>query len=323
MRGMGTTGVLILAGLCLAAGGRRPGIGRRGAAGVDADHDGVSDALEQTLLHQFAPRFLVAREDCAGRPARFAPGSAAPRALAADGTIYGQVFPLAQPRGALEIHYYDLWARDCGAEGHALDAEHVAALVEPAAGGGWRAAYWYAAAHEDTVCDVSQIAAAEAVDAADQGPRIWISAGKHAAFLAPGRCARGCGHDVCSDAVPLSPPAMINLGEPGHPLHGAVWAAAAQWPLGTKMATSDFPPAVVAALPAGGITLFHPGRHPMQGVVAISSRTADDTTGALATGQGATGNGLGAGAAHALRALKKSAGAVARFLGLGGGGAGG
>jgi hypothetical protein len=287
---------------------------------VDGDQDGVSDALEQLLLTQFVPRFEVARGDCAGRPARFAPGSATPRPLAGDGAIYGQVFPVAQPPGALEIHYYDLWAADCGAEGHALDAEHVAVLVAPAAAGGWRALAWYAAAHEDTVCDVSQIASAAALHAAAAGARVWISAGKHAAFLAPERCPHGCGDDVCTDSVPLSPPAIINLGEPGHPLHGAVWAASAEWPLAAKMATSDFPPAALAALPAAGIALFHPGRHPMQGAVAISSHTADDTAGALATGQGATGNALGAGTAHALRALQHSAAAVAHFLHLGGGG---
>jgi len=31
---------------------------------IDSDHDGMSDALEQALLVQFAPTFMVARHDC-------------------------------------------------------------------------------------------------------------------------------------------------------------------------------------------------------------------------------------------------------------------
>lgn len=305
--------IVVTAGLCLAA-ARGPG------GNADADHDGVSDAVEQMLLTQFLPRLMIARRDCARRPARFVAGAAAPRVAAADGTLYGQVFPLARPAGALEIHYYDLWASDCGAEGHALDAEHVAALVEPAPGGGWRAAYWYAAAHEDTVCDVSQVAPAAALGAAEHGATVWVSEGKHAAFLAPGRCAHGCGNDRCAAAVPLTVPRVVNLGEVGHPLHGTRWAAAAQWPLAHKMATSDFPPAALAAVPADGIALFHPGRHPLQGVVAISSRTADDTGGALATAQDKTGGSVGSGYRQTLRALRRSAAAVAHFLRLGSGG---
>jgi hypothetical protein len=31
---------------------------------MDSDHDGMSDALEQALLIQFAPKFMVGRHDC-------------------------------------------------------------------------------------------------------------------------------------------------------------------------------------------------------------------------------------------------------------------
>jgi len=38
---------------------------------IDSDHDGMSDALEQALLIQFAPAFMVGRHDCSGLPAQF------------------------------------------------------------------------------------------------------------------------------------------------------------------------------------------------------------------------------------------------------------
>ncbi|HEX9201731.1 MAG TPA: hypothetical protein VF865_19390, partial [Acidobacteriaceae bacterium] len=36
------------------------------AAHVDSDADGLDDAVEQQLLEQFAPRFMVGRGDCSG-----------------------------------------------------------------------------------------------------------------------------------------------------------------------------------------------------------------------------------------------------------------
>ena len=101
-------------------------------AAVDSDHDGMSDALEQALLIQFAPTFVVGRHDCSQLPAEFAPNLKTPTVHTADGTIYGQVFPARSSSSKLpaaEIHYYHLWARDCGPHGHPLDAEHVAVLV--------------------------------------------------------------------------------------------------------------------------------------------------------------------------------------------------
>src|SRR4051794_16029099 len=107
---------------------------------VDSDHDGLSDEFEQSMLAKFRPRFMTSPSDCAVRPARFKPGTADPTPVAADGTIYGQVFPLSANR--IEIHYYTLWDKDCGRLSHPLDAEHVAALVANEAGE-TKALYWY------------------------------------------------------------------------------------------------------------------------------------------------------------------------------------
>ena len=179
---------------------------------IDSDQDGISDSLEQALLTQFVPTFMVARNDCSGIPAEFAPNLKTPTVAAEDGTIYGQVFPAKSPASNLqlaEIHYYHLWKSNCGPHGHHLDTEHVSVLVTASGGQPgseeWRALYWYAAAHENTVCDVSQITRASTLQAESHGPKVWISYGKHASYLKESLCNAGCGADKCIDMVPLPP----------------------------------------------------------------------------------------------------------------------
>lgn len=214
----------------------------------DADRDGVNDALEQTLIEQFRPSFHASVNDCAVLPAAFEASSAEPRVSARDGTVYARVSP-SGTEGALEIHYYHLWDRDCGPlSPHELDVEHVSALVTRDAVGEWHAIYWYAAAHEDTLCDTSNAARAEAVGATRSGPRIWISKGKHASYLSRELCGqRGCGVDDCRDVVPLARAALVNLGEPEAPLSGSTWMTSREWNLGEKLG-SDFDPELVARL---------------------------------------------------------------------------
>ena len=99
---------------------------------TDSDHDGLEDRLEQALLLQFAPTFMVAEHDCSNLPARFEMGVKEPVGTVENGTVYGQVFPLrgtAEQGLRAEIHYYHLWRKDCGGHGHPLDTEHVAVLV--------------------------------------------------------------------------------------------------------------------------------------------------------------------------------------------------
>jgi hypothetical protein len=252
---------------------------------TDSDHDGLTDALEQKLLLQFAPRFMLAEHDCSTLPAEFTPEHPTPKVLAENGTLYGQVFPVmslpGQPATA-EIHFYHLWRTDCGSHGHPLDTEHVAVLVQAPnpdpdlATAKWKALYWYAAAHENTVCDVSQITRASTLHAEDHGATVWVSAGKHASYLNETLCQRGCGADRCVNMVPLQSPAIINLGEPGHPMNGAVFATSKAWPLLAKMSASNFPAAPIdrlSQLPATDIAWFNPGRHPAQGIIAHSNST--------------------------------------------------
>ena len=299
---------------------------------IDSDHDGLSDALEQQLLTQFMPRFVVGAHDCSVRPAEFKPELETPEVEADNGTIYGQAFPARDATDhapVVEIHYYHLWRRDCGGHGHPLDTEHVSVLVRASethlASATWKAVYWYAAAHEDTVCDVSQIARASTLAAEDHGATIWISPGKHASYLNDRLCERGCGADRCNSMVVLQPGALINLGEPGHPMNGSLFVSSRAWPLLAKMSASNFSSASVMRLnqlSSADIAWVSPGRHPAQGVIARSSLTeqaiaggGQNTTTAISLAGHSTGGALamaGGSTEQALSTTRDSTGAGLR-----------
>ncbi|MCC7342363.1 MAG: hypothetical protein IT170_14875 [Bryobacterales bacterium] len=301
---------------------------------ADLDLDTLPDAFEQALLERFLPRFFVSRNECAELPAEFAPNEPDPRATAANGTIYGQAFPVSGADGTrIELHYFHLWAADCGRWGHPLDAEHVSALLAATQGDvspsatpmeGWRALYWYAAAHEDTVCDVSHGAHAQALDAESRGAKVWISRAKHASYLSHERCKFGCGGDECKKPKEIVVPRVINLGEKGYPLNGARFAASSRWPLEQKLG-SDFnaavrqqlagasPKKIVAvnsALPPVRATILA-GEEILSGA-GTGKRHTDE---ALKTGTGATGNALKTGHEATSGALKTSQEATGSALG--------
>jgi hypothetical protein len=317
---------------------------------TDSDNDGLSDALEQRLLDQFAPNFMVGEHDCSVSPAEFKPDVLTLDVQADNGTIYGQVFPAKDATDhaiVAEIHYYHLWRKDCGSHGHPLDTEHVAVLVRASDADinttTWKAIYWYAAAHENTVCDVSQIARAGTLHAQDHGATVWISLGKHASYLNKTLCQQGCGADRCENMVPLQSTALINLGEPNHPINGSLFISSGEWPLMAKMSATNFPAAAVARLnqlPETDIAWFNPGRHPAQGVIAKSNITGqviadsgrntttaislaiNSTEDSLSTANGSTGEAVSIAGDSTGNALQKSyrhtqhaLGIVARHVG--------
>ncbi|HSU20190.1 MAG TPA: hypothetical protein VLI45_10650 [Acidobacteriaceae bacterium] len=229
------------------------------------------------------PTFMLPEHDCSVSPAQFRPDVRTPEVEADNGTIYGQAFLTKQATDQtmlVELHYYDLWRKDCGGHGHPLDTEHVSVLVRAPdthiSSATWKALYWYASAHENTVCDVSQIARASTLHAEDHGATVWISNGKHASYLNETLCERGCGADRCERMKPLVPKELINLGEPSIPMNGSLFIGSTAWPLKSKMSASNFPPAAIArvnAIPTTDIGWFNPGRHPAQGIIAKSSTT--------------------------------------------------
>jgi hypothetical protein len=303
----------------------------QGPVEVDTDGDGLSDLREQALLERFVPRFQVSRADCAVKPALFEEGVAKPTVVERDGTIYGQVTPRERVRGGdavVEVHFYDLWSVDCGRMGHPLDAEHVSALLRAKTMDSpvedWRAVYWFAAAHEGTVCDASEVAAAKVLDAERQGATVWLSAGKHGAFLNETACTQGCGGDRCVEMTPLVVTRVINLGEPGAAMHEAVWAESTAWPLAAKM-QSDFSAATIARLELGdGVPVEMNGAHgSVKGTIYVANSVANgvgtsgaNTGAALNTADDKTESALGKSAKATGRALKRSTTAVGRFLHL-------
>jgi hypothetical protein len=292
----------------------------------DNDRDGLTDQFEQELLARFVPNFMVSARECDYVPAEFQPGAQVPQPSAKNGTIYGQVFKAAlpgRPGAFLEIHYYHLWGRDCGRSGHELDAEYVSALItashpgEPAAS--WKAVYWYAAAHEETACDASQGVRGAVIGAEQKGPAVWISAGKHASFLSPAICNGGCGGDDCTEMRRMIPTKLINLGEPGAPMNGAVWTGSPKWPLAAKMRT-DFSDAVLSRLDAakkGDIVSLNESQAPVKavahaGVSATNGVAKADqkTEAALGTSTDASGKALGKASASVGKSLKRALGAM-------------
>ncbi|MDT7817066.1 MAG: hypothetical protein QOJ42_6982 [Acidobacteriaceae bacterium] len=256
---------------------------------LDSDHDGISDSVENDLLTRFAPQFMVSPDDCSNTPALFVPSRSNPVVEDDNGTIYGQAFPRAN---WVELHYYHLWRRDCGEMGHDLDAEHVSALLQYDRDiGEWRALYWYAAAHENTICDASQMARGATVDAGITGARIWISPGKHASFLDQKICTHGCGGDRCERMAPLTIKSLINLGEPSTPMNGAVWVDSPAWPLADKLRRTDFTQSRIdrlERLPETDIAWTNPGKRPVQSVIL----GGNDALGGAATGARATNTAL-------------------------------
>lgn len=285
---------------------------------LDLDRDGLDDALEQALIGQFAPTLLLSAKECDSQPAEFRPGAARPQVAARNGTIYARVAPHG-PR-SVEVQYFHLWARDCGRFGHDLDVEHVSALLIQR-DGRWLAEAWYTAAHEGTMCDASAIARASALDARDRGPSVWVSRGKHASFLTQGACKWGCGGDVCDSGRTLRPSKLVNLGEPGAPLNGTIWAASPQWPLLAKF-RPDFTPDRLALLAnSPGPVAVNAHLRPTQSIVLAGDTTADaleiggsHTNAALETASRETDSALATAADKTGRALDKAASATGKSL---------
>ena len=303
---------------------------------IDTDRDGLSDRVEAQLLDRFSPTFMISHTDCSIRPAQFLADTKSPIVLADDGTIYGQAFPRSGHPDEVELHYYHLWRRDCGEMGHRLDAEHVSVLVRTGAHPAEaKALYWYAAAHEDTVCDASHLTRARTLHAEDHGATVWLSEGKHASFLSEVMCTRGCGGDRCPKMELLITKQIINLGELGAPMNGIAWLASSEWPLRDKLGRSDFLGARIARvdrLPNTDIAWANPAKRPPQAAIlganagiggaAAGARATDsalnvansDTSSALDATADKTGHALKTSSKDVWKAFVKTAQKTGRVL---------
>ena len=221
-----------------------------GVAQVDSDQDGMSDALEQALLVQFRPTSMVGQQDCSSGPAEFRPGVHKPPAGIRQRPIYGQVFsppflggrvadggdPLLPPlenglRGSWpSAGYGACFGARAGLRRPSRHQQELELVL-----------YWYSAAHENTVCDVSQIARASTLHAEEHGAKVWISPGKHASYLNQTLCQGGCGADKCANMVALAPGKLINLGGIGHPMNGSLSSRLQRGRWLTKWRSTELP----------------------------------------------------------------------------------
>ena len=302
----------------------------------DSDGDGLSDKVEASLLSRFAPVFMVSSSDCSVAPARFLPEISKPVPLQDDGTIYGQASPRKGHPGEVELRYYHLWRRDCGELGHPLDAEHVSVLIEfKGSAKSAKALYWYAAAHEDTLCDASHLTRAETLGAEHRGATVWISAGKHGSFLSPSMCTRGCGGDRCQHMEQLRVSEIVNVGEPGSPMNDIAWLRSSEWPLRRKLERSDFTESRLARIGLASrsqIVWATPSMRPAQAAIlgvnagvggtSIGAHATDAalgtadgrTSSALQTASERTGEALNRSTANVWKALRKSVEQTGAFL---------
>ena len=223
---------------------------------------------------------MVGVQDCSGIPTEFRPGVKKPEPETDDGTIYGQVFPSKAAGGALptaEIHYYHLWRRDCGAmvmrwipSMCRCSCARPAAISIPQHG---RRCTGILQPTKTLFAMKSQIARASTPHAVNHGARIWIIPGKEASSGTGSLGLAGCGETNVQHAC-LEPGKLINLerlaGREGDFHRLECLAASAQ------NCNTNFPAGPVARLnqlPDSDIAWFNAGRHPAQGVIAVSSST--------------------------------------------------
>lgn len=300
------------------------------ADAADLDRDGLNDAFEQALLERFRPTFMLSATECDSMPAEFHPCRKDPITSDRNGTIYGHVFRAGQSGRFIEIHYYHLWARDCGFGPHPLDIEHAAVLLAAPSPdsppGEYRAKYWFASGHQGTVCDAANGARAADIAAETSGGTVWVSHGKHASFLSQDACNRlGCGGDRCEIMSAMPPGKLINLGEPGAPLNGAAWTASRKWAFQEKMKTG-FTPGVIARIESAQpreVVSIYPALVPAKAFILGGNHTitavgagGKHTGSALHTADKHTSSALGLTVEKTGNALKKASRSAAEFLGL-------
>lgn len=298
---------------------------------ADLDRDGLNDAFEQALLERFRPSFMISASECDVMPAEFQPGKKDPVNPKRNGTLYGQVFRTGEGGRFIELHYYHLWANDCGRLFyHPLDVEYVAVLLEAPSpvsfAGEYKAKYWFASGHQGTVCDAANGARAADIAAETSGGTVWISRGKHASFLSQDACNRlGCGGDSCEIMTALPPGKLINIGEAAAPLNGATWTASTKWAFQKKL-TTDFTPTVIARIESAQpreIVSIYPALIPAKAFILGGNHTLTSigtggkhTGSALKTADRHTTNALGLTVEKTGNALKTAGRTTVEFLGF-------
>ncbi len=176
---------------------------------VDADGDGVDDALELQLAQKYFPYYSIA------------PGDKCP--------LHGVLFrltPHPDNQSWLAVWYVVLFERDCGANGHVGDDEVFGGVIDPnqPAPDGLLAVR--AIAHQDTVCGNTTTCGSLpgcspcTMAGSPPTPVVFSSINKHGGYVKEQTCDLNviCDFGGCTLNPAASVPPFVNAGEPSKPL---------------------------------------------------------------------------------------------------------
>ena len=180
-------------------------------ASLDSDHDGLADAQETLLLAQFEPLFLISRSDCSSHPAQFTGFCREAHRGSGQRNDLWAGFSASGPPGTGGVALLRSVAEGLRQERTRSRRRACVCCGESRRGRSLESALLVCVGAEDTLCDASQIARAATLGAESQGPQVWVSSGKHAAFLGSAICTRGCGADRCDDMEKLSSAVLLIL----------------------------------------------------------------------------------------------------------------
>ena len=192
--------------------------GQAGAAGqagspqlVDADGDGLDDALEQAIAESHFPYLSLAPNDKC--------------------PLHGVLFratPHPDDASRWMIWYVVLFQNDCGANGHVGDDEVFGAVVDPATPAPAGILALRAISHQGTVCESTTecgtLPGCDPCTTAQKNgqafPVVFPSVNKHGQFVKESTCDASiiCDFGGCTQNPTPSTPPLVNAGEPGAPL---------------------------------------------------------------------------------------------------------
>ena len=179
--------------------------------GVDADHDGIDDALEMTWAAAYLPYLSIDPGDHCKTHG-----------------LLVRVSPHPHEAGRTMIWYDVLYDADCGANGHVGDDEVFGVVIHAATPAPAGILAVRAISHQGTACQqvttcgrcAGMSACGTATRAGADYPVVYPSLDKHGNYADEPTCAKSIICDFGGCALSPSPdqPPIVNAGEPGHPL---------------------------------------------------------------------------------------------------------